>query len=134
MISSWLREKLKSKASKQAKVKSKKLYCNFCGISKVHIRKGIWVLLTTWAFHCKYPDGSVHKLKAQLCVCGDQQTQGIDIFELYAPVVQWTTVHLVLLLALAFCWETIQMDYMNAFAPATLAEEVYMELPHDFSF
>ena len=43
-------------------------------------------------------------------------------------------IHSVLLLALAFCWETIQMDYMNAFAQATLAEEVYMELPHDLSF
>ena len=25
------------------KVKSKNLYCNFCGISEVHIRKGTWV-------------------------------------------------------------------------------------------
>ena len=39
---------------------------------------------------------------------------------------------LVLLLALVFLWETIQTDYTNAFAPVTLAEEVYMELPHDF--
>ena len=45
MIRLQLREKLKSKVSKQ-KVKSKNLYCNFCGISKVHIRKGIWVVPT----------------------------------------------------------------------------------------
>ena len=43
------------------------------------------------------------------------------------------TVDLVLLSALVFLWETIQTDYTNAFAQATLAEEVYMELPHDFS-
>ena len=51
----------------------------------------------------------------------------------YASVVQWMTVCLVLLLALVFHWETIQTDYTNAFTQVTLAEEVYMELPHDFS-
>ena len=45
-----MREKLKSKAMK-TKVKSKKLYCNFCGISKVHTRKGIWVLLILGQSH-----------------------------------------------------------------------------------
>ena len=64
---------------------------------------------------------------------GDQQTHGIDLFESYAPAIQWTTVHLVFLLALVFNWETIQTDYTNAFAQATLAKEVCMDLPQDFS-
>ena len=60
-------------------------------------------------------------MKARLCVRGDQQTQGVNFFELYALVVQWMTVQLIFLLALIFNWEAI------------LAEEVYMEMPWDFA-
>ena len=96
--------------------------------------QGRKALPSTWAFRRKrYPDGSIRKLKARLCVRGDQQTHGVDFFETYAPVVQWTTIRLVLLLTLVFNWTTIQTDYSNAFAQATLDEEVYMELPKDFA-
>ena len=47
---------------------------------------------STWAFKCKcYPDGLIKKFKARFCAHGDQQLEGIDFFETYAPVVQWTT-------------------------------------------
>ena len=53
-------------------------------------------LPSTSAFHHKcFPDGFVQELKSHLCVCGDQQTYGVDYFdyfESYAPVIQWTTV------------------------------------------
>ena len=42
------------------------------------------------------------------------------------------TICLNLILALSLNWATVQTDYTNAFAQATLDEEVYMELPHDF--
>ena len=36
-------------------------------------------LLSTWMFHHKhFPHGSIHKLKACLCVHGDKQAQGVD--------------------------------------------------------
>jgi hypothetical protein len=51
------------------------------------------ILDVTWAFNSKrYPDGQVRKLKASWCVHGDQQIEGIDFFDTYAPVVLWTTV------------------------------------------
>ena len=96
--------------------------------------KGRKALPSTWAFRRKrYPDGSIRKLKARLCVRGDKQIEGVDFFETYAPVVQWTTIRLVLLLSLVFNWVTVQTDYSNAFAQATLEEDVYMELPKDFA-
>ena len=60
---------------------------------------------------------------------GDKQVFGVDFTETYAPVVQWMTVCLVLILALALKWVIIQMDYTNAFAQSPLNEEVYMEIP-----
>ena len=48
------------------------------------------VLPSTWTFRCKrYPDGLVRKLKAQFCVRGDRQIEGIDYFETFALVIQW---------------------------------------------
>ncbi len=48
---------------------------------------------STWAFKCKrYPDSLIKKFKARFCTQGGQQLHGIDFFETYAPVVQWTTI------------------------------------------
>ncbi len=51
-------------------------------------------------YHCSikrsgymaFPDGLIKKFKARFCARGDQQIKGIDFFETYAPVVQWTTI------------------------------------------
>ena len=92
------------------------------------------ILKGTWAFKLKrLPDGSPSKFKARYCVRGDLQREGIDYFETYAPVVQWSTVRLLLTLILSNNWTTKQVDYTNAFAQATLNEEVYIESPRGFS-
>ena len=57
------------------------------------------VICLTWAFKCKqYPDGMVTKFKACFCARGNMQLKGIDFFETYAPVVQWTTICLMFIL------------------------------------
>ena len=54
---------------------------------------------STWDFKCKrYPDGLIKEFKARFCAGGDQQLEGIDLFENYAPVVQWKTVQFMLIL------------------------------------
>ena len=56
-------------------------------------KAGTTIIGMTWAFKRKrYPDGSVKKLKARICVRGDQQVKGIDVFDTFAPVVQWAVV------------------------------------------
>lgn len=88
----------------------------------------------TWAFKLKrLPDGSPSKFKARYCVRGDLQREGIDYFETYAPVVQWSTVRLLLTMILTNRWTTKQVDYTNAFAQADLKEEVYIEQPKGFA-
>ena len=57
------------------------------------------VLASIWAFKIKrFPDGLIKKFKARFCARGDQQLEGINFFKTYAPVVQWTTVWLLLIL------------------------------------
>ena len=93
------------------------------------------VLPSTWAFRLKrLPDGTPLKFKARFCVRGDRQVTGVDCFETYAPVIQWSTVRLLLTLILANNWVTKQVDYTNAFAQATLKEEVYIEPPFGFKW
>ena len=91
------------------------------------------VLKGTWAFKLKrFPDGTPHKFKARYCVRGDLQTEGVDYFDTYAPVVQWSTVRMLLTLILSNGWTTKQVDYTNAFAQAEIQEEVYIEPPKGF--
>ena len=59
------------------------------------------VLPSTWAFKCKrYPSGEVRKLKARFCVRGDRQIEGVDYFDTFAPVVNWTTVRIMLIMSI----------------------------------
>jgi hypothetical protein len=92
------------------------------------------ILKGTWAFKLKrLPDGTPLKYKARYCCRGDMQTEGVDYFDTYAPVIQWSTIRLVLTLALKHRWSTRQVDYTNAFAQADIQEEVYIEPPRGFT-
>jgi hypothetical protein len=92
------------------------------------------VLKGTWAFKLKrLPDGTPYRYKARFCARGDMQTEGVDFFETYAPVVQWSTIRLLLSTVLTEGWTTRQVDYTNAFAQAELHEEVYVECPRLFA-
>lgn len=91
------------------------------------------VLKGTWVFKLKrLPDGTPLKFKARFCARGDLQQEGVDYFETYAPVVQWSTIRLLLSTVLTEGWATRQVDYTNAFAQAEIKEEVYLEFPRMF--
>lgn len=88
------------------------------------------VLPSTWAFKIKrFPDGLIRKLKARFCVRGDRQIEGVDYFDTFAPVVQWSTVRLLLVLSLSLGLATKQVDYVSAFCQAPIEEDVYIEHP-----
>ena len=95
--------------------------------------KGKNVLPSTWALKRKrFPDGRIRKYKARFCVRGDRQIFGLDFDETYAPVVQWSTVRLMLSLSLSLGLKTKQVDYTNAFVQAKIDGEIYCELPQEF--
>ena len=88
------------------------------------------VIGSTWAFKLKrYPDGLIKKFKARFCARGDQQLEGIDFFETYAPVVQWTTVRLMLILEVLLNLKSKQGDVTAAFLHVEIpdGEHVYVQ-------
>jgi hypothetical protein len=96
---------------------------------------GMNVLPSTWAFKIKrYPDGSVKKFKARFCARGDRQLEGVDYFETWAPVVQWSTIRIVLIIALKLGYCSAQCDITAAFIHALLpdTEEIYVHQPRGF--
>jgi hypothetical protein len=96
------------------------------------------IIKSTWAFRQKRaPDGIPTKKKARWCVRGDHQSRlvekgTLDPFETYSPVVQWSSVRLMLILSIVHGLETRQVDYVNAFAQAELNKPVFVELPEGF--
>jgi len=92
------------------------------------------ILPSTWALkRNRYPDGRIRKYKAPFCVQGDKQKFGFDYDDTYAPVVQWSTVHMLLTLTMKLGLKTKQVDYLNTFVQAKIDGEVYCELPEEFS-
>jgi hypothetical protein len=59
---------------------------------------------------------------------------GVDFFETYSPVVQWTTIHLMLVLECILGLCSKQGDITCAFPHASLGkdEAVYIEMPQGF--
>ena len=74
------------------------------------------IINSTWAFKCKRcPNGLIKKFKARFCACGDQQLEGIDFSETYAPMVQWTTIHLMFVLEILLGLKSMLGDITCAF-------------------
>jgi hypothetical protein len=96
---------------------------------------GTHVLPSTWAFKIKrYPDGRVKKFKARFCARGDRQQEGIDYFETWAPVVQWSTVRIVMTLAVKLNLISVQCDITAAFIHGCVppTETIYVHQPRGF--
>jgi hypothetical protein len=102
-------------------------------MNRSSVPEGVNILPLTWVLRVKrYPDGRFRKHKARLCVRGDKQIEGIDYFEKYAPVVQWSTVRMMICLAATQGLKTRQIDFTNAFVQATLKEDVYVKCPEGY--
>ena len=107
------------------------------------------VLPSTWAFKCKwFPLGLIRKLKARFCAHGDHQIEGIDYFDTFSPVVNWTTVHLLLIMSIILGLSTKQVDCTAAFLHALIDHDlnwenmmeeecahsgIYVSMPHGFT-
>ena len=93
------------------------------------------ILPSTFAFKInRYPDGTIKKFKGRFCACGDKQVQGVDFFKTFRPVVQWTTICLMLIMECIFGWCAKQVNITSAFLHDILGDNktVYIEMPHGF--
>ena len=75
-----------------------------------------------------YADGELKICKDKLYVRGDQQIEGVDVFDIYAPVVSWVMVRLLLEVSISFSTSTQHMNYIHAFYQAPLEKTVFINL------
>ena len=102
-------------------------------VKKTDMPKDAKLIRLIWSFKRKRnPLGQLIKHKARLYVHGDMQCKGIDYWHIYAPVVNWSTVKMVLLLTTLAGRDSRQIDYVLAFLQAPIEADVYCYLPAGF--
>ena len=63
---------------------------------------------------------------------GSKAKVGIDVYDTYAPVIDYSTVRLLISLAFGNNWEMFHWDISVAFSNAKAGEESYVVFPKDF--
>jgi len=88
------------------------------------------IVASTWVYKAKgYAQGEVERYKAWLVAKGFSQIVGQDYDEIFAPVVRYDSLRLLLVLSACKGWRPWQLDVKTAFLNGILKEEVYMDLP-----
>jgi hypothetical protein len=105
-------------------------------IRKDDVPSGQDILPAVWAFRRKRKIATqeVYKWKARLNLHGGRQTYGVNYWETYAPVVNWFSIRLFLIMSLAKGWHTRQIDFVLAYPQADIECDLYMQIPQGFRF
>jgi hypothetical protein len=74
----------------------------------------------------------VYKWKARLNIDGSKHIYGEDYWETYAPVANWASIRLVLIMALVNNWQSRQIDFFQAYTQSNKEKNIYMALPKGF--
>ena len=77
-------------------------------------------------------DGSIEKYKARFMARGFSQKEGIDYEETFAPMVRYTSIRAIMVLATKLGWKLHQMDVKTTFLNGVVEEKVYVEQPLRF--
>ncbi|CAM8954218.1 unnamed protein product [Rhodiola kirilowii] len=96
--------------------------------------KDVRIIDCKWIFRIKEGNSfnDPPRFKARLVAKGFSQKEGIDFNEIFAPVVKYKTMRLLLAMATVFDWELEQMDVKTAFLHGDLDETIYMSQPKGF--
>ena len=88
---------------------------NFELISRDKVPEGEKVLPMVWQMKRKRDirTRAIKKCKARLNVDGSRMEQGKHYDKSYAPVVRWSSIRLLLILAACLNWHTSQIDYVQ---------------------
>jgi hypothetical protein len=90
--------------------------------AKGKILPGIWVFRRK-----RHPgSGEITKYKGRYTVRGDLQE---GVFDTFAPVVQWSTIRMLMAVSLKYGYHTRSIDFSSAFVQAKLEKPVWIHLP-----
>jgi hypothetical protein len=71
----------------------------------------------------------VVKHKTRLNLHGGKQVYGMNYCKIYAPVVAWFAIRLLIVVGIIFSLAIWQVDYVMAYPQAPVEIDIYMELP-----
>jgi hypothetical protein len=74
----------------------------------------------------------VYKWKARLKFDGSRQIFGEYYWDTYAPVANWESIRLVLLIAIVTDWHSSQIDFIQSYTQANVEMEMYIAIPKGF--
>ena len=86
-----------------------------------------------WIFKLKKSaKGEILRHKARLVVKGYSQRQGIDFDEVFAPVVRFESIRILITIAAQEGWTLHHLDVKSAFLNGEIEEELYVKQPEGF--
>ena len=116
-------------AAVRAEIDSLGTNSTFQAIAEQSIPVGKKILTTRWVFTRKSEADGSTRHKARLVARGDHQRAGVDFSDVYAPVVNGTTLRTLLAVAAVNDWHIDQMDAVTAFLNAPMGdEELYVRV------
>jgi Reverse transcriptase (RNA-dependent DNA polymerase) len=136
----YLHEVIKGEKSNQFRkdmveeVEAQSRNWNWEVVHRSTLPKHVRVIPDVWAMKRKRKilDGTLYKWKYCLNVDGGKQIYGVDYWETYAPLASWSTIMLILMMAVRLKMIIRQLDFVQAFHQAPIEQEMYMEIPKGF--
>ena len=99
-------------------------------IHKSQVPKNAKPIPMVWTLRRKRdPAGEILKWKSRLCAGGHRQVFGNTYWTTFAPVVSWTTVRCVFIMALLMGWHMRSIDFVMAYTQADVTTDIFMQLP-----
>ena len=103
---------------------------HWCIVHKSQVPRNAKPVPMVWT-HCRKhdPAGGILMWKARFWVGGHCQVYGDTYWSTFAPVVSWTTVRCIFVLALLLGWHMQSIDFIIAYTQAKVKTDIYMTLP-----
>lgn len=100
----------------------------------IDLPKGSKAINNKWVFKQKTDcKGNIIRYKARLVAKGCSQREGIDYFETFSPVVRYSSIRLLMALAVKKNLNIEQMDVVTAFLHGEVDETIYMKQPEGYA-